>query len=51
VTYTHGGHGMSIWSVDDVYDYHRQIVGWWNEHLKADSKTTEKPKTSSGAQR
>ena len=38
VTYTHGGHGMSIWSVDDVYDYHRQIVGWWDEHLKADPK-------------
>jgi len=48
VTYTHGGHGMSIWSVDDVYDYHRQIVGWWDEHLKADpKKASDKTKTSS----
>ncbi len=38
VTYTHGGHGMPLWSVDDVYDYHQQIVNWWDEHLKADLK-------------
>jgi len=48
VTYTHGGHGMSIWSVDDVYDYHRQIVGWWDDHLKGDPKKAgDKTKTSS----
>jgi dipeptidyl aminopeptidase/acylaminoacyl peptidase len=50
VTYTHGGHGMSLWSVDDVYDYHQQIVGWWDEHLKGDVKPAGAPvKSSSGA--
>ena len=51
VTYTHGGHGMSIWSVDDVYDYHRQILSWWDGHLKADAKKTDGTKTSSGGDR
>ena len=49
VTYTHGGHGMSLWSTDDVYDYHRQIVSWWDEHLKADpKKSTDATKSTSG---
>ena len=38
VAYAHGGHGMPTSTVEEVYDYHRQIVGWWDEHLKADSK-------------
>jgi len=40
VTYTHGGHGMPTSTVDEVYDYHRQIVSWWDDHLKAASKKT-----------
>jgi len=49
VTYTRGGHGMPLWSTDDVYDYHRQIVSWWDEHLKADpKKSTDATKPSSG---
>jgi dipeptidyl aminopeptidase/acylaminoacyl peptidase len=49
VTYTRGGHGMPLWSTDDVYDYHRQIVSWWDEHLKADpKKSTDATKSSSG---
>jgi dipeptidyl aminopeptidase/acylaminoacyl peptidase len=49
VTYTRGGHGMPLWSTDDVYDYHRQIVSWWDEHLKADAKkSTDATKSSSG---
>ena len=52
VTYTHGGHGMSLWSVDDVYDYHRQIVNWWDEHLKSNpNKSGTATKSSSGAAR
>jgi dipeptidyl aminopeptidase/acylaminoacyl peptidase len=52
VTYTHGGHGMSLWSVDDVYDYHQQIVSWWDEHLKTDPKKSGTvTKSSSGAAR
>jgi hypothetical protein len=34
----YGGHGMSLWSVDDVYDSHQEIVSWWDEHLKSDPK-------------
>ena len=40
VAYTHGGHGMPTSTVEEVYDYHRQILGWWNDHLKAASKKT-----------
>jgi dipeptidyl aminopeptidase/acylaminoacyl peptidase len=40
VTYTHGGHGMPTSTLDEVYDYHRQILGWWDDHLKAASKKT-----------
>jgi len=38
VAYTHGGHGMPTSTVEEVYDYHRQILGWWDDHLKAASK-------------
>jgi hypothetical protein len=32
-----------------VYDYHQQIVGWWDEHLKSDpDKKPEATKPSSG---
>ncbi|HMD36822.1 MAG TPA: prolyl oligopeptidase family serine peptidase [Vicinamibacterales bacterium] len=40
VAYTHGGHGMPTSTVDEVYDYHRQILGWWDEHLKPAAKKT-----------
>jgi len=43
VMYTNGGHGMPTSTVEEVYDYHRQIVSWWDDHLKGDlkKKTTE----------
>jgi dipeptidyl aminopeptidase/acylaminoacyl peptidase len=47
VAYTRGGHGMPTSSIDEVYDYHRQIVGWWDEHLKADPKKATATKPSS----
>jgi len=50
VAYTHGGHGMPTSTVEEVYDYHHQIVGWWDEHLKADAaKKVEGTKSSGGA--
>lgn len=36
VAYTHGGHGMPTSTVEEVYDYHHQILSWWDEHLKGD---------------
>jgi dipeptidyl aminopeptidase/acylaminoacyl peptidase len=52
VAYTNGGHGMPTSTVDEVYDYHRQIVGWWDEHLKSDpAKKTDATKSSSGGVR
>jgi len=48
VAYTHGGHGMPTSTVDEVYDYHRQIVGWWDEHLKSDPKPKPEGTKSSG---
>jgi dipeptidyl aminopeptidase/acylaminoacyl peptidase len=38
VSYTNGGHGMPTTTIDEVKDYHRQIVGWWEGHLKGDLK-------------
>jgi dipeptidyl aminopeptidase/acylaminoacyl peptidase len=48
VAYTRGGHGMPTSTVDEVYDYHRQIVGWWDEHLKTTAPAEGVKKTSSG---
>jgi dipeptidyl aminopeptidase/acylaminoacyl peptidase len=50
VTYTRGGHGMPTSTVEEVYDYHRQIVSWWDEHLKP-APGGAVTKTSSGQQR
>jgi dipeptidyl aminopeptidase/acylaminoacyl peptidase len=52
VAYTHGGHGMPTSTLGEVYDYHRQILGWWDEHLKADAdKKPDATKSSVGPQR
>jgi dipeptidyl aminopeptidase/acylaminoacyl peptidase len=52
VAYTRGGHGMPTSTVDEVYDYHRQIVGWWDEYLKSDpNRKPEGTKSSSGGAR
>ncbi len=49
VVYTNGGHGMPTSTVGEVYDYHRQIVGWWNDHLKGDLKKKTTDSSSAGA--
>jgi dipeptidyl aminopeptidase/acylaminoacyl peptidase len=48
VAYTHGGHGMPTSTVDEVYDYHRQILSWWDEHLKTAAPAEGAKKTTSG---
>jgi dipeptidyl aminopeptidase/acylaminoacyl peptidase len=35
VNYTNGGHGMPTTTVDEVKDYHRRIVQWYDDHLKS----------------
>lgn len=38
VQYINGGHGMPTSSLEEVRDYHKQIVGWFDSHLKGDLK-------------
>lgn len=38
VSYTNGGHGMPTTTVDEVKDYHKRIIGWYDSHLKGDLK-------------
>lgn len=38
VSYTNGGHGMPTTTVDEVKDYHKRILAWYDSHLKGDLK-------------
>lgn len=38
VQYMNGGHGMPTVTVDEVKDYHKRIIDWYNSHLKGDLK-------------
>ena len=38
VQYTRGGHGMPTTSIDEVRDYHRRILDWYDMHLKKEAK-------------
>ena len=38
VSYTNGGHGMPTTTVDEVRDYHKRIISWYDSHLKGDLK-------------
>ena len=38
VSYTNGGHGMPTTTVEEVKDYHKRIIGWYDSHLKGDLK-------------
>ncbi|HZM91141.1 MAG TPA: prolyl oligopeptidase family serine peptidase [Blastocatellia bacterium] len=38
VSYTNGGHGMPTTTIDEVKDYHKRIIGWYDSHLKGDLK-------------
>ncbi|MBZ5499814.1 MAG: prolyl oligopeptidase family serine peptidase [Acidobacteriia bacterium] len=38
VQYMDGGHGMPTVTVDEVKDYHKRILDWYDSHLKGDLK-------------
>jgi len=38
VSYTNGGHGMPTTTIDEVKDYHKRIIDWYDSHLKGDLK-------------
>ena len=51
VSYTNGGHGMPTTTVDEVKDYHKRIIGWYDSHLKGDlKKKAEEQKTDTPIQ-
>ena len=35
VSYTNGGHGMPRTNAEEVHDYHKRILGWYDKYLKA----------------
>lgn len=51
VSYTNGGHGMPTTTVDEVKDYHRRIVAWYDDHLKGDLKKKAEEQKSDVPQR
>ncbi len=51
VSYTNGGHGMPTTTVDEVKDYHKRIIAWYDSHLKGDlKKKAEEQKADTPAQ-
>jgi dipeptidyl aminopeptidase/acylaminoacyl peptidase len=34
VTYTNGGHGVPLSSLEDWTDFHTRLLGWYEQHLK-----------------
>ena len=44
VSYTNGGHGMPTTTVDEVKDYHKRIIDWYDSHLKGDLKKKSEEK-------
>jgi dipeptidyl aminopeptidase/acylaminoacyl peptidase len=34
VSYINGGHGMPTSTIEEVIDYHKRILGWYDRHLK-----------------
>lgn len=51
VSYTNGGHGMPTTTVEEVKDYHRRIVAWYDDHLKGDLKKKAEEQKSDVPQR
>jgi dipeptidyl aminopeptidase/acylaminoacyl peptidase len=41
VQYMDGGHGMPTVTIEEVKDYHKRIVDWYDSHLKGDLKKKE----------
>jgi dipeptidyl aminopeptidase/acylaminoacyl peptidase len=51
VSYTNGGHGMPTTTVEEVKDYHKRILDWYDGHLKGDlKKKAEEQKADTTAQ-
>jgi len=51
VSYTNGGHGMPTTTVEEVKDYHKRILDWYDGHLKGDlKKKAEEQKADTPAQ-
>ena len=51
VSYTNGGHGMPTTTVEEVKDYHKRIITWYDDHLKGDlKKKTEDQKADTPSQ-
>ncbi|HYP25642.1 MAG TPA: prolyl oligopeptidase family serine peptidase [Blastocatellia bacterium] len=51
VNYMNGGHGMPTSSVEEVKDYHRRIIAWYDARLKGDpKKKSEERKPDTPAQ-
>jgi dipeptidyl aminopeptidase/acylaminoacyl peptidase len=49
VSYINGGHGMPTTTVEEVKDYHKRIMKWYDDHLKGDLKKKseeQKPEAS-----
>jgi dipeptidyl aminopeptidase/acylaminoacyl peptidase len=45
VSYINGGHGMPTTSVEEVKDYHKRILAWYDSHLKGELKKSEDQKS------
>ena len=51
VSYTNGGHGMPTTTIEEVKDYHKRIITWYDDHLKGDlKKKAEKRKSENPPQ-
>jgi dipeptidyl aminopeptidase/acylaminoacyl peptidase len=38
VSYINGGHGMPTNNIEEIKDYHKRIIDWYDSHLKGDLK-------------
>jgi dipeptidyl aminopeptidase/acylaminoacyl peptidase len=41
VQYVNGGHGMPTSTIEEVRDYHRRLLDWYDAHLKKDAKKAD----------
>jgi dipeptidyl aminopeptidase/acylaminoacyl peptidase len=51
VSYVNGGHGMPTTTVEEVKDYHRRLINWYDDHLKGDLKKKSEEQRLSTAER